>query len=189
MRYLEAPTLDKIRAAQARLAGLAIKTPLIRLNYPKAQSEIYLKLENLQPVGAFKIRCVGNIIKSASTEQLENGVYTASSGNSGYTMSWLAQRLGIPATVYVPDTAPKTKCDAIRRVGAELKPLPFDDWWEILVNHHVPGEAGMFVDAVCDPAAMPGNGTIGLEILDDLPDVDTGGMTGSGATGGGASGR
>lgn len=170
---LKAPGIDEIRAAQARLAGLAIKTPLIRLNYPKAQTEIYLKLENLQPVGAFKIRCVGNIIKSASTEQLANGVYTASSGNSGYTMSWLAQRLGIPATVYVPETAPETKCAAIRRVGATLKPLSFDDWWEILINHHAPGEAGMYVDAVCDPAAMPGNATIGLEILEDLPEVNT----------------
>ena len=99
---LQAPTLEVIRAAEARLKGLALHTPLIRLNYPDTESEIYLKLENLQPVGAFKIRCVGNILLSAEPESLRNGVYTASSGNSGYALAWLARRLSIPATVYVP---------------------------------------------------------------------------------------
>lgn len=167
------PSLDEIRAAEARLGGLALRTPLIRLNYPDTQADIYLKLENLQPVGAFKIRSLGNVIMSANAQQLRNGVYTASSGNSGYALAWLARRWGIAATVYVPDTAPEGKCASIRRMGAQIKVLPYVDWWDIICNHGTAGESGFFVDAVCDPAAIAGNATIGLEILHELPDVAT----------------
>ena len=170
---LNAPTIDEIRAAESRLAGLALKTPLIRLNYPDSESDIYLKLENLQPVGAFKIRCVGNMLKSTDPEKLRRGVYTASSGNSGYALAWLARRLAIPATVYMPDTAPKSKNLSIQRQGAAIKLLPFADWWEIISEQGLAGEKGLYIDAVRNPAAIAGNGTIGLEILADLPNVDT----------------
>ena len=170
---VQAPTLDEIRAAESRLAGFALRTPLIRLNHPDTQADIYLKLENLQPVGAFKIRSMGNILKSTDPQKLRHGVYTASSGNSGYALAWLARRLGIPATVYVPETAPEGKCALIRRMGAQIKMSPYADWWDIICNHQSDGEQGMFIDAVCDPAAIAGNATIGIEILQDLPDVDT----------------
>jgi len=170
---VQAPTVDEIRAAESRLAGLALRTPLIRLNYPDTQADIYLKLENLQPVGAFKIRSMGNILKSTDAEKLQRGVYTASSGNSGFALAWLARHLGIPATVYVPETAPEGKIALIRRMGAQIKESPYADWWDIISNHGSDGEPGFFVDAVCDPAAIAGNATIGLEIVQDLPSVDT----------------
>jgi len=170
---VEASTLEEIRAAETRLAGLAIRTPLIRLNHPDTSTDIYLKLENLQPVGAFKIRSLGNIIKSTDAGKLRRGVYTASSGNSGYALAWLARRLGIPATVYVPETAPEGKRASISRMGAQIKILPYADWWDIICSHSSPGEQGFYVDAVCDPAALAGNATIALEILQDLPEVDT----------------
>jgi len=170
---VQAPTLDEIRAAESRLSGFALRTPLVRLNHPDTQTGIYLKLENLQPVGAFKIRSLGNILKSTDVEKLRHGVYTASSGNSGYALAWLARRLGIPATVYVPDTAPEGKCALIRRMGAQIKVSPYADWWDIICNHGSDGEKGLFIDAVCDPAAIAGNATIGKEIVQDLPDVGT----------------
>lgn len=171
-RVVEAALIDEIRAAESRLAGLALRTPLIRLNAPDAAAEIYLKLESLQPVGAFKIRSVGNILKSTDPAKLRQGVYTASSGNSGYALAWLARRLGISATAYVPETAPEGKCASIRRMGAQVRVVPYADWWDIICNHGIAGEPAMYVDAVCDPAAIAGNATIGLEILQDLPAVD-----------------
>ncbi|MEE8496655.1 MAG: pyridoxal-phosphate dependent enzyme [Xanthomonadales bacterium] len=165
--------MDEIRAAESRIAGLAVRTPMIRLNDPDTPADIYLKLENLQPVGAFKIRSIGNILESTRAEKLRHGVYTASSGNSGYALAWLAQRRGIPATVYVPESAPEGKCALIRRMGARIKMIPYADWWDIICNHISVGEQGLYIDAVCDPAAIAGNATIGLEILQDLPDVDT----------------
>jgi len=110
---------------------------------------------------------------SADVQQLRHWIYTASSGNSGYALAWLARRLGIPATVYVPDTAPEGKCASIRRMGAEIKTVPYVEWWDIICSHGTAGEPGFYVDAVCDPAAIAGNATIGLEILHDLPDVHT----------------
>lgn len=170
---VEAATMDEIRAAESRIAGLALRTPLVRLNDPDTPADIYLKLENLQPVGAFKIRSIGNILEGTRAEELRHGVYTASSGNSGYALAWLARRLGIPATVYVPEFAPEGKCASIRRMGAKIKMIPYADWWDIICNHMSAGEQGLYIDAVCDPAAIAGNATIGLEILQDLPDVDT----------------
>jgi len=172
-RPVEAVSIDEIRAAESRLSGLALRTPLIRLNAPDDAGEIYLKLENLQPVGAFKIRSIGNILSSTDPEKLRLGVYTASSGNSGYALAWLARRLGVAATVYVPESAPEGKLASIRRMGAQVKLVPYADWWDIICKHEVVGEPGMYVDAVCGPAALAGNATIGLEIIQELPDVDT----------------
>ncbi len=173
IREVEAPGIDDIRAAESRLNGLALRTPLIRLNYPDTPADIYLKLENLQPVGAFKIRSIGNVLKSTDAQRLRQGVYTASAGNSGFALAWLARRLKIPATVFVPDTAPKGKCASIDAMGGEIKVLPYADWWDVICNHGLPGEHGLYIDAVRDPAAIAGNATIALEILHDLPKVDT----------------
>ena len=165
--------LDAIRAARERIAGSVVRTPLIRLNVEDAPAEIYLKLENLQPIGSFKLRGAANAIAIASSEQLAAGVYTASAGNMAQGVAWNAQRLGLPCTVVVPNHAPQTKRDAIERLGATIIEVSFEDWWQVLVNHHYPGQRGLFVHPVSDPAVMAGNGTIGLELLEDLPAVDT----------------
>jgi threonine dehydratase len=165
--------LEAIRAARERLAGSAIRTPLVRLNVDNAPAAIYLKLENLQPIGSFKIRGAGNAMALAGPSALARGVYTASAGNMAQGVAWNARWLGIPCTVVVPDHAPETKLAAITRLGATIIKVPFDDWWQVLVDRRYPGLDGLFVHPVSDPAVMAGNGTIGLEILEDLPEVDT----------------
>ena len=164
--------LADIRAARERLVGAAIRTPLVRLNVFDAPAEIYLKLETLQPIGSFKIRGAANAIALATQAQLAKGVYTASAGNMAQGVAWSARRLGIPCTVIVPDHAPETKLAAITRLGGKIIKVPFDDWWQIIVTHQFPGVEGLFVHPVSDPAVMAGNGTIGLEILEDLPEVE-----------------
>ncbi|MFT5196744.1 MAG: threonine dehydratase [Cellvibrionaceae bacterium] len=164
--------LEDIRAAQNRIADSVVRTPLIRLNVDDAPAEIYLKLENLQPIGSFKLRGAGNAIGLATKKQLAKGVYTASAGNMAQGVAWNARRLGLPCTVIVPDHAPQTKLDAIERLGGEVIKVTFDEWWQIIMTHQYPGQDGFFIHPVSDPAVMAGNGTIGLEIVEDLPDVD-----------------
>jgi threonine dehydratase len=166
------PTLQEIRAAATRLAPHIIRTPLLRLNLPDRPDEIYLKLENLQPIGAFKVRPMGNALLTVDKNVLRHGAYTASSGNAGLGLAWMADILGISARVYAPDTAPESKLEAMRRFGAEIHLLTVDDWWKIIVNSCHPTDPGFYVDAVRSPSAMAGNGTIGLEIAEQLSDVD-----------------
>ena len=168
----QAIPLEAIRAARGRIAGTVIRTPLIRLNVDDAPAEIYLKLENLQPIGSFKLRGAGNAISSASTEQLADGVWTASAGNMAQGVAWHARQKGLPCTAVVPDHAPDAKLAAITRLGGQIVKVPFDTWWQIIVTHAFEGMNGFFVHPVSDPAVMAGNGTIGLEILEDLPEVD-----------------
>ena len=163
--------LDAIRAARARIAGAAIRTPLVRLEVD-GPAEIFLKLENLQPIGSFKLRGASNAIALAPREQLARGVWTASAGNMAQGVAWQAQRLGLQCSVVAPDHAPKTKLDAIARLGARVVKAPFAEWFEVLRTRTFPGMDGHFVHPVSDPAVMAGNGTIGLEILEDLPDVE-----------------
>ncbi|MGI8551916.1 MAG: pyridoxal-phosphate dependent enzyme, partial [Dehalococcoidia bacterium] len=164
--------LADIRAAQLRIAGLVIRTPLVRLNVDDAQAEIYLKLENLQPIGSFKLRGAGNAIALAPAQSLADGVWTASAGNMAQGVAWNARRLGLSCTVVVPDHAPETKLSAITRLGGTIVKVPFDDWWQIILTGHYEGMSGRFIHPVSDPAVIAGNGTIGLEILEDLPDVN-----------------
>jgi len=164
-------SLADIRAARQRIADSVIRTPLVRLNVD--DSEIFLKLENLQPIGSFKLRGAGNAIAAASPDQLTKGVYTASAGNMAQGVAWHARRLGIACTVVVPDHAPETKLAAITRLGAKFIKVPFDEWWQVIVTRKFAGLDGLFVHPVSDPPVMAGNGTIGLEILEDFPDVDT----------------
>ena len=171
MRPLEPPRLEEIRAARERLRGLAVRTPLLRLPLEPGQPEIHVKLETLQPIGSFKIRGAGNAMLSAR-DLLDRGVYTASAGNMAQGVAWCAREMGIPCTVIVPDDAPRTKLDAIERLGARTLLVPFADWWTVLEEHRYPGLDGLFVHPVADPAVIAGNGTIGLEILEDLPDVN-----------------
>ena len=165
-------TLADVRAARERIAGTALRTPLIRLNVDDAPAEIYLKLENLQPIGSFKLRGAAAAISRATPEQLAEGVYTCSAGNMAQGVAWNARRLGIPSTAVVPDHAPETKLAAIARLGGKVIKVPFDEWWNVMVTHRFDGLNGFFVHPVSNPDVMAGNGTIGLEILEDLPDVD-----------------
>ena len=164
--------LASITRARATLAGVALRTPLVRLRLDDAPAEIYLKLECLQPIGSFKIRGALNAMAEAPPGALEHGVVTASAGNMAQGVAWGARERGLPCTVVVPDTAPKTKLDAIERLGGRILPVPFEDWWRAIETSQHPGAEGYFVHPVLDDGVMAGNGTIGLEILEDLPDVD-----------------
>jgi threonine dehydratase len=178
-------TLADIEAARARIAGSAVRTPLVRLHAEGAPAEIYLKLENLQPIGSFKIRGAVSAVMLASPGDRAKGLVTASAGNMAQGIAWAARALGIPATIVVPDQAPQAKLSAIERLGGRVLKVPYDEWWNIIVTSRVDGVEGLFVHPAQDRAVMAGNATIGLEILEDLPDPDAvvipyggGGLTG-----------
>ena len=164
--------LADIRAARERIADAAIRTPLVRLNADGMPVEIHLKLECLQPIGSFKIRGASNRMALATPAELERGVWTASAGNMAQGVAWNARRLGIPCTVVVPEGAPATKRAAIERLGARIVAIPHDEWFDTFRTRKREGIEGLFVHAFSDDAVMAGNGTIGLEIIEDLPDVD-----------------
>jgi len=168
-----APALADIRTAAEALAPYIIRSPLMQMKHGGRSSAIFLKLENLQVTGAFKVRPMGNVLLNADPAALQKGAYTASSGNAGLGLAWMANELQLAATVYAPDTAPVDKLAAIRRLGAQLHLLSAGEWWRIIENCGHPGDPGLYVDAVRDPSAMAGNGTIGLEIIEQAPDVDT----------------
>ena len=164
--------LEAIEAARGRIAGAAVRTPLLRLEVEDAPCNLWLKLENLQPIGSFKIRGAGNAMALADPAALARGVYTGSAGNMAQGVAWNARRIGVPCRVVVPESAPKAKLDAIERLGGTWVAKPFDEWWSVLEDHGHPDERGFFVHPVSNPDVIAGNGTIGLEILEDLPDVD-----------------
>ena len=165
------PTIDAIRVASKRLAPHIVRTPLLRLNIDDGTNDIYLKMENLQPIGVFKVRSMGNVMLGADEEILQNGVYTASSGNAGIGLAWMATKLGLKATVYVPTSGPAGKLRTMEELGAKIRVMGDDDWWQIIQNSGNPGDPGFYVDAVRDPNALAGNATMGLEIIEQLPDV------------------
>jgi threonine dehydratase len=169
---LEPTPLDDIEAARERISESALRTPLVRLNVDDSPAEIYLKLENLQPIGSFKIRGATNAMALAGPEALRDGVYTASAGNMGQGVGWAARKLGIPFSVVVPDHAPDTKLAAIERLGGRIIKVTFEEWWQVVVSHQFPALSGWFIHPVSDPAVIAGHATIGLELLEDLPDVD-----------------
>jgi len=166
------PTLADIRQARSRLAGIALRTPLVRLNMPDAPAEIWLKLENLQPIGSFKIRGAANAMANIPPSQLARGVLTASAGNMAQGVAWCARERRVPCTVIAPDTAPVAKIAAIERLGGRVIRAPFERWWQTFQDRAYPGIDAAFIHAFDDPFVMAGNGTIGLEVLEDLPDVD-----------------
>jgi threonine dehydratase len=166
------PTLADIRQARATIAGTALRTPLVRLNVDVAPAEIWLKLECLQPIGSFKIRGAANAMSAIPAQQLARGVLTASAGNMAQGVAWCARERGIPCTVIAPDTAPDAKVSAIERLGGRVIREPFERWWQTFQDRAYPGIEGHFIHAFDDPQVMAGNGTIGLEILEELPDVD-----------------
>jgi threonine dehydratase len=170
-RY-EPVALEEIEAAAARIASTIVRTPLVPLNVDDAPGEIFLKLENLQPIGSFKLRGAGNALRLADAPDLERGIWTASAGNMAQAVAWHARERGLPCSVVVPETAPQTKLDAIARLGATAVPVPVATWLEVFRTRSHPGLERFFVHPFSDPGVMAGNGTIGLEILEDLPEVD-----------------
>lgn len=164
--------LEAVEAARRRILGSAVRTPLLPLDVPGLPCALWLKLECLQPIGSFKLRGAANAMALADPGRLAGGVYTGSAGNMAQGVAYVARRLGVPCRVVVPDSAPRAKLDAIGALGATAVPVPYDEWWQVLRDHGRPDEPGLFIHPVADPAVIAGNGTIGLEILEDLPDVD-----------------
>ena len=166
------PSLADIEEARRRISGAAIRTPLVRLGVLESPAEIYLKLENLQPIGSFKIRGASSAMGRMSREDLSEGVLTASAGNMAQGVAWRARALGVSCTVIAPETAPETKVRAIERLGGRVIKVPFEEWWGVFESRAYKGINAHFIHAFDDVDVMAGNGTIALEILEDLPEVD-----------------
>lgn len=154
----------------------AVRTPLVRLELPDAPRggapEIFLKLETLQPIGSFKIRGAWNAVRALSPDQLARGVWTVSAGNAAQGVAFAARRAGAPCAVMVMDTAPQTKIDAIESLGARIVRVTYDEAWRTVERHGSDRMEGTFVHPFDDDLFIAGNGTLALEILEDLPDVD-----------------
>ena len=156
----------EIESARARLRGVIVRTPVVRCE------AVQLKLENLQPAGSFKLRPIANAMLTRPPGALSAGVHTFSSGNSALAMAWMAKRIGIAATAVVPDNAAESKLALLRALDARIVKQPFPQWWDAITSGKCAQFASAYIDAVRDPAAFAANGTIALEILEDLPDVD-----------------
>ena len=165
------PSAEAIRSARETIADSAIRTPMVRLNL-EGPTEVWLKLETLQPVGSFKIRGARNALGALTPREVEQGVYTASAGNMALGLAWCTSERGIPFTAIVPDHAPQVKTRAIERMGGRIIRLPFPRWWQVLLDRGLEGMPGTFVHPVSDAAVIAGNATLGAEIAEDLPEVD-----------------
>lgn len=149
-----------------------IRTPLIRLQLDDVPAEIWLKLENLQPIGSFKLRGAASAVLSEPAEALSAGLVTTSMGNMAQGVAWMARELGVPATIVAPDYAPATKLAAVERLGGRVVRRTHDEWWGAMMASHAEGIDGYFVHPVLDERVMAGNGTIGLELVEDLEEFD-----------------
>ena len=165
------PTEDDVVAARDNIRGRAIRTPLLKLNAEIPGCNIYIKLENLQPLGSFKIRPAVNALRTMKPERLQRGVLTASAGNFGQGLAFAAREIGVPITVIVPETSAAIKAAALANLGAMVIRVPFDEWWAALTRRSFPDVDGVFVHPVAESAVVAGNATIGAEILEDLPNV------------------
>jgi threonine dehydratase len=159
--------LDEIRRASERLGDAVLRTPIVRLD-----ERIWLKLENLQPIGSFKLRGALSAVRAAAPDELRGGVVTASAGNMAQGVAWAAREAGVRARVVAPETAPRAKLDAVERLGGEVILVPHEVWWQTMVDRRYEGIDGLFVHPVEDDAVMAGNGTIGLELCEDLDEFD-----------------
>ena len=168
--------VDAVDAAATTIYQAAVRTPLVRLDLPfdhlEGVPEIYLKLESLQPIGSFKIRGAWNAVRALSPATLAQGVWTVSAGNAAQGVAFAARKAGAACSVMVMDTAPQTKLRAIERLGARIVPASYDECWKTVEQHRSDRMPGHFVHPFDDDLFIAGNGTVGLEILEDLPDVD-----------------
>ena len=166
-------TLDEVRAARERIADVIVRTPLVRLELGPEYPEIRLKLENLQPINAYKLRGAANAVALLSEDARARGVWTISAGNAGQGVAYAARAAGVPCTVVAIETAPTSKMERMRALGAEVVPVPYDVAWEALEARAYPGMDGSFVHPFDDHDFIAGHATMGLEILEDAPDVAT----------------
>jgi threonine dehydratase len=164
--------MTQIAAARARIAGLSMLSPLVGCDIAPPGKTIRLKLENLQPIGSFKVRPIANAVLSRNRAELNAGIYTTSSGNSALGLAWMARRLGISATAVVPANAPQAKLEKLRRLGARIEVRTNDVWWRAIEAGTLEDQPGVYIDAVRDPASLAGDATIGVEILEQWPDVE-----------------
>lgn len=168
---LRAPSLAEIKEMRARISRYVFETPLLELD--RDDAAVYVKPESLQRLGAFKIRPASALLSSLDPGELKAGVLTASSGNFGAALAWMARELGVPASAVVPKNVAQAKLRRMREFGAGIHYVSDQEWWDVIVNRACPGLNGLYADAVCDRRAMAGNGTVGLEIVEQFPEVDT----------------
>jgi threonine dehydratase len=165
--------LSDIKAARERIAGTVLRTPLVRLDLGADGPDIRLKLENLQPTNAYKIRGAANAVAKLSTEEKARGVWTISAGNAGQGVAYAARAAGIPCSVVAIETAPQTKLDRMRALGATIIPVSYSEAWKAAEAHEFEGLDGTFVHPFDNHEFIAGHGTMGLEIIEDCPDVKT----------------
>ena len=163
--------LAEVREARKRIVGTIVRTPLIRLELGPDCPDIRLKLENLQPINAYKLRGAANAVAMLSESEHKRGVWTISAGNAGQGVAYAARQASVPCTVVVIETAPKSKLERMRALGAKLIPVPYDVAWKALEKRSFPGAEGTFVHPFDDHNFIAGHGTMGLEILEDAPDA------------------
>jgi threonine dehydratase len=166
------PSLGEIEVARARIGAYLPRTPLVPLHLDLPDRRIFLKLETVSPIGAFKLRPALNALLSRDRQTLANGVATASSGNMAYGMAWAAKALGVPMAAYMYSGAPQTKIDGVRRLGGDVRFISMETWWRYIIDAERPDLAELLINPVTDQAVLDGNGSIGMEIVEDLPDVD-----------------
>ena len=163
--------LSEIRAARERIAKTIVRTPLVRLELGPEFPDIRLKLENLQPINAYKLRGAANAVAALSEADRQHGVWTISAGNAGQGVAYAARAAGVPCTVVVVETAPKSKLERMKALGAKLIPVPYEIAWKALDERSFPGVDGTFIHPFDDDDFIAGHGTMGLEILEDAPDT------------------
>jgi threonine dehydratase len=163
--------LSEIQEARKRIAKIIVRTPLIRLQLGSDSPDIRLKLENLQPINAYKLRGAANAVARLSDSERKRGVWTISAGNAGQGVAYAARQAGVPCAVVVVETAPKSKLERMRALGAKLIPVPYEVAWKTLDERAYPGAEGTFIHPFDDNDFIAGHGTMGLEILEDAPDA------------------
>jgi threonine dehydratase len=163
--------LSEIRAARERIAKTIVRTPLVRLELGPEFPDIRLKLENLQPINAYKLRGAANAVAALSQADRKQGVWTISAGNAGQGVAYAARAAGVPCTVVVVETAPKSKLERMKALGAKLIPVPYEIAWKALDERSFSGVGGTFIHPFDDDDFIAGHGTMGLEILEEAPDT------------------
>ncbi len=164
-------SLSEIRDARARIAGTIVRTPLVRLELGPGLPDVRLKLENLQPINAYKLRGAANAVALLSDVERRRGVWTISAGNAGQGVAYAARAAGVPCTVVAIETAPAAKLERMRALGAKLVLVPYEVAWQALDDRSYPGVSGTFIHPFDDQNFIAGHATMGLEILEDAPDT------------------
>src|SRR5213080_5139201 len=156
--------LAEVQEARKRIAAIIVRTPLVRLELGPDYPDIRLKLENLQPINAYKLRGAANAVALLPESERKRGVWTISAGNAGQGVAYAARQAGVPCTVVAIETAPKSKLERMRALGAKLILVSYDVAWKALDDRQYPGADGTFVHPFDDHNFIAGHGTMALEI-------------------------